>query len=76
MRPTKSDSGAHMPNLLSMLRLRGFLARLARDARGVSAVAFAISFAVLTPVALGVFDVYESSAQRGKLQDEIGRAHV
>ena len=51
-----------------------FLARLAGDRRGVSAIAFAISFAVLTPMALGVFDVYMSGEQRGKLQDALDAA--
>lgn len=75
-----------MQNLLSKLRLPNFftrptflirptfLTRLARDTRGVSAVAFAISFAVLTPMALSVFDVYESTEQRGKLQDALDAA--
>ena len=48
-----------------------FLTRVGRDQRGVSAVVFAISFAVLTPMALGVFDVYQSTEQRGKLQDAL-----
>ena len=47
---------------------------MGRDRRGVSAVAFAISFAVLTPMALGVFDVYQSSQQQGKLQDALDAA--
>jgi Flp pilus assembly protein TadG len=44
------------------------------DRRGVSGVVFAISFAVLTPVALGVFDVYQTTEQRGKLQDALDAA--
>jgi Flp pilus assembly protein TadG len=63
-----------MPNLFSQSRLYKFLTRTARDQRGVSAVAFAISFAVLTPMALGVFDVYQSTEQRGKLQDALDAA--
>jgi Flp pilus assembly protein TadG len=47
---------------------------MGRDRRGVSAVAFAISFAVLTPMALGIFDVYQSTEQRGKLQDALDAA--
>lgn len=74
MHPKKSDSGSKMRNLLSKLRLPSFLAKLARDTRGVSAVAFAISFAVLTPMALSVFDVYQSTEQRGKLQDALDAA--
>lgn len=63
-----------MPNFFSQSRLYRFLTRTARDQRGVSAVAFAISFAVLTPMALGVFDVYQSTEQRGKLQDALDAA--
>ena len=63
-----------MRNLLSKLRLPSFLARFGRDRRGVSAVFFAISFAVLTPMAMGVFDVYQSTEQRGKLQDALDAA--
>jgi len=60
-----------MRNPISQSRLFQFFGRTARDERGVSAVAFAISFAVLTPMALGVFDVYQSTEQRGKLQDAL-----
>src|SRR4051812_31165041 len=63
-----------MRNPISNLRLTNFLVRGARDQRGVSAVAFAISFAVLTPMALGIFDVYQSTEQRGKLQDALDAA--
>src|SRR3978361_586890 len=63
-----------MQNLIRKSRLFNFLTRLGRDRRGVSAVAFAISFAVLTPMALGVFDVYQSTEQRGKLQDALDAA--
>jgi Flp pilus assembly protein TadG len=63
-----------MQNPISKLRLTKFLVRGARDQRGVSAVAFAISFAVLTPMALGIFDVYENTEQRGKLQDALDAA--
>jgi len=63
-----------MRNLFSSLRLTEFLASGARDQRGVSAVAFAISFAVLTPMALGIFDVYQTTEQRGKLQDALDAA--
>jgi Flp pilus assembly protein TadG len=63
-----------MRNLFSKLRLPKFLTQFGRDRRGVSAIAFAISFAVLTPMALGVFDVYQSTEQRGKLQDALDAA--
>jgi Flp pilus assembly protein TadG len=63
-----------MRNPISLSRLFNFFSRARRDQRGVSAVAFAISFAVLTPMALGVFDVYQSTEQRGKLQDALDAA--
>lgn len=44
------------------------------DRRGVSGIVFAISFAVLTPMALGIFDVYQTTEQRGKLQDALDAA--
>ena len=50
------------------------LTQALRDQRGVSAVAFAISFAVLAPMALGIFDVYTQTEQRGKLQDALDAA--
>ncbi|HEY0435850.1 MAG TPA: pilus assembly protein TadG-related protein, partial [Phenylobacterium sp.] len=53
---------------------RGLLGRAARDERGVSAVTVAISFAVLAPMALGVFDVFTMTEQRGKLQDALDAA--
>ncbi|MEO8115649.1 MAG: TadE/TadG family type IV pilus assembly protein [Phenylobacterium sp.] len=45
-----------------------------RDERGVTAVLFALAFAILAPVALGVFDIYTASEQRGKLQDALDAA--
>ncbi len=59
-------------------KIRPIRARLAgafaRDRRGATAVAFALSFAVLAPLSLGVFDVYMGSEQRGKLQDALDAA--
>ena len=63
-----------MQNLLSKSRLLKFLARTARDQRGVTAVAFAITFAVLAPMSLGIFDVYTMTEQHGKLQDALDAA--
>ncbi len=63
-----------MRNLLSKSRLFKFLARTARDKRGVTAVAFAITFAVLAPMSLGIFDVYTMTEQHGKLQDALDAA--
>jgi Flp pilus assembly protein TadG len=50
------------------------LRRAARDERGVSAVTVAISVAVLAPMALGIFDVFSMTEQRGKLQDALDAA--
>jgi len=63
-----------MRNLFSKSRLLGFLTRTARDRRGVTAVAFAITFAVLAPMSLGIFDVYTMTEQHGKLQDALDAA--
>lgn len=55
----------------------GFLSSLwrsVRDKSGVSAVAFAITFAVLAPMTMGIFDVYQMNEQRGKLQDALDAA--
>jgi len=53
---------------------RGLIGRAARDDRGVSAVTVAISFAVLAPMALGIFDVFTMTEQHGKLQDALDAA--
>lgn len=53
--------------------LRG-LRRFAANKAGVSAVTFAISFAVLAPMTMGVFDIYQMNGQRGKLQDALDAA--
>src|ERR1700753_2239922 len=63
-----------MQNRFSKSRLLKFLARTARDKRRVTAVAFAITFAVLAPMSLGIFDVYTMSEQHGKLQDALDAA--
>ena len=63
-----------MRNLFSKSRLLKFLTRTARDKRGVTAVAFAITFAVLAPMSLGIFDVYTMTEQHGKLQDAVDAA--
>ncbi len=55
-------------------RALGSLQAWARDRRGATAIAFAIGFAVLAPVSLGVFDIYNSTQQRGKLQDALDAA--
>src|SRR5579862_3951032 len=52
----------------------GLLKFFLRDRRGVSAVAFAITFAVLAPMTMGIFDVYQINEQRGKLQDALDAA--
>ena len=63
-----------MRTLLSRISLRRFLARLSSDRRGVSAVAFAITFAVLAPMSLGIFDIFTMTQQQGKLQDALDAA--
>ncbi len=63
-----------MRNPFSKIKLFSFLKKAVGDQRGVSAVAFAITFAVLTPMALGIVDVYQSTSQRGKLQDALDAA--
>ena len=63
-----------MRNLISKSRLLKFLTRAVRDKRGVTAVAFAITFAVLAPMSLGIFDVYTMTEQHGKLQDALDAA--
>lgn len=67
-----------MRNPFRPFRLSRFLpdlfARAMRDRRGVSAVAFAITFAVTAPMTLGLFDIYQSNEQRGKLQDALDAA--
>ena len=66
--------GANMQHPTRLQRVISRLKRALRDQRGVSAVAFAISFAVLAPMALGIFDVYTQTEQRGKLQDALDAA--
>ena len=53
---------------------RRFIARFLADRRGVSAVAFAITFAVLAPMSLGVLDIFTMTQQQGKLQDALDAA--
>jgi Flp pilus assembly protein TadG len=55
-------------------KLRDRLLLGARDDGGETAVVFALSIAVLAPMALGVFDVYTATEQRGKLQDALDAA--
>src|SRR3982751_1348299 len=61
-------------NIPVLQRVFSRLRQAPRDQRGVSAVAFAISFAVLAPMALGIFDIYSQTEQRGKLQDALDAA--
>jgi len=63
-----------MRTLSRKFRLPSFLYRLIGDLRGVSAVTFAITFAVLAPMSLGLIDVFTSSEQQGKLQDALDAA--
>ncbi|WP_372782097.1 pilus assembly protein TadG-related protein [Phenylobacterium sp.] len=63
-----------MWNLPKRTGLVNSLWRMIRDNRGVSAVAFAITFAVLAPMTMATFDVYQMNEQRGKLQDALDAA--
>jgi Flp pilus assembly protein TadG len=63
-----------MRTVLSRFSPRRFLARLLKDRRGVSAVAFAVTFAVLAPMSLGVLDIFQMTQQQGKLQDALDAA--
>ncbi len=70
MYPKNSDSGAHMQITFNKFSLRDFL----NDRRGVAAVVFAITFAVMAPMTLGIFDIYTMTEQQGKLQDALDAA--
>lgn len=50
------------------------LGSAASDDRGVSAVMFAVTLALLAPLMLGVFDIYLASTQRTQLQDALDAA--
>lgn len=50
------------------------LRTFAHDRRGATAVVFALSFAVLAPMAVGLFGIYQASEQHGKLQDALDAA--
>ncbi|MDP3854481.1 TadE/TadG family type IV pilus assembly protein [Phenylobacterium sp.] len=52
----------------------GFARRLTRDEGGASAVFFAVALLMLTPMTLGLVDVYISTTQRGQLQDALDTA--
>ncbi len=43
----------------------------ARDERGVAAVFFALALVLLSPIALGMADLYLGSTQRTQLQDAL-----
>jgi len=53
-----------------MGRLRGVM----RDEGGAAAVFFALALLLLTPLTLGLVDVYMSTTQRGQLQDALDTA--
>lgn len=63
-----------MRTFLSSLGVGRLLANLMLDRRGVSAVTFAITFAVLAPMSLGVFDIFNKTQQQGRLQDALDAA--
>jgi len=54
--------------------LRRLLTAAARDERGVAAVFFALALVLLSPIALGMADLYLGSTQRNQLQDALDAA--
>lgn len=52
----------------------GLARRMTRDEGGASAVFFAVALLMLTPMTLGLVDVYISTTQRGQLQDALDTA--
>ena len=54
--------------------LLGWLRAGARDERGAAAVFFAVSMILLTPIVLGMADIYLGSTQRTQLQDALDAA--
>ena len=63
-----------MRNVRDRSTPRAFLRRLKADRRGATAVVFTLSFALLAPVGIGIFDVYISTQQHAKLQDALDAA--
>jgi len=63
-----------MRNRFDPVSLFRAIRRFAANKAGVSAVTFAISFSVLAPMTMGVFDIYQMNGQRGKLQDALDAA--
>jgi Flp pilus assembly protein TadG len=55
-------------------KLVGTLNAGLEDRRGATAVVFAVSLAVLAPMAMGAVDIYATSLQRAKLQDALDAA--
>jgi Flp pilus assembly protein TadG len=54
--------------------LLGWLRAGARDERGAAAVFFAVAMILLTPIVLGMADIYLGSTQRTQLQDALDAA--
>lgn len=54
--------------------LLGWLRKGARDERGAAAVFFAVAMILLTPIVLGMADIYLGSTQRTQLQDALDAA--
>ncbi len=63
-----------MRNRFDPVSLLRAIQRFAANKAGVSAVTFAISFSVLAPMTMGIFDIYQINGQRGKLQDALDAA--
>ena len=54
--------------------LKAAARRMTRDEGGAAAVFFAIALLLLTPMTLGLIDIYLSTTQRGQLQDALDTA--
>jgi Flp pilus assembly protein TadG len=50
------------------------IGKFIKDRRGSTAVTVALSFAVLAPMTIGLFGVYQATEQHGKLQDALDAA--
>lgn len=54
--------------------MKRVITHIRKDQRGAAAVMFALSMLVLTPLVLGMVDIYMSATQRNQLQDALDAA--
>ena len=66
--------GVEMRIFPDKARLQAFVRAFQSDRRGATAVVFTLSFAMLAPVGIGIFDVYVATQQHAKLQDALDAA--